>query len=127
MRKVVVLMLGLMVAGCAQPAPDLVRDVHGAAARGTLPPEVPKDQQVRYSDAVWKQAVTACVSTVGTSTQVMSGEEVGRFCACGIDLFQTRVSATKSLQAVMNLQPGTSLSPRDLPESGPIAVACWPK
>lgn len=127
MRKVAFLMLGLVVAGCAQPVPDLPRDVYGAAARGTLPPEVPKDQQVRLNDAAWKRGVMACLAGAGTSTQIFSREEAGRYCACTTDLFQTRISAARLAQMGMNTPPGTPVSPRDLPELAPIAIACWPK
>ena len=126
MRKIAVLVLGLMVAGCAQPV-NVARDVHGAAARGTLPPEIPKDQQIRVTDGQWKATVAACVVSLEGSPSKFSPAEAGRFCGCTSDLTQTRLSAAKLAQIGFDMQGGKPPSPRETPEMMMLIVACWPR
>jgi hypothetical protein len=128
MRKFSVLVLGLVIAGCAPPAADVPRDVYGAAAKGTLPPEVPKDQQVRYSDEIWKKSVAICVNGQNKQSSTrFAPDEANRFCACSMDLMQTRVTAARMVQLGMGAQAGKQPSPRDIPEMLPIVAACWPR
>lgn len=120
-------MLGLMVAACAQPVVEVPRDVYGAAAKGTLPPEVPKEQQVRYSDDIWKKGVAACLTALGSSAAGFSPAEANRFCGCSVDLMQTRIAAAKLVQIGINSQDGKPPTPQNTPELLPITAACWPK
>ncbi len=128
MRKIAVLVLGLMVAGCAQPMVDVPRDVYGAAAKGPLPPEVPKNQQLRFTDDIWKKSVAACIGEYNSNSPLQfSPAEINRFCACNIDLMQTRFTAAKIAEVGMDSRAGKPPSPRDLPEMLPIIAACWPR
>ena len=115
----------LLIAGCA-PALEpitIARDVSGARVEVNAPPAVPKDQQFRWTDALWNKYMLDCrTGLLNTITAPQAA--AARVCACTGDLIQTRFTAVQLVTMGTQMNEGKKLDVKDYPALTAIAVVC---